>query len=260
MTGLAAAAAFVAAWLGLARRPGLCRLDEVRQPKARAAPPWWVILTALVGAFAGTWLGGWALGVGLALVTATAAWVLRRNRRRRSAAKAELEVVRSCQLLAGLLRAGLVPASALSTAAVDAPLLAAAAAVQVLGGSVPHTLRVLSATPGHSGLGELANGWGVAVRTGASLTVTLDGLAERLAATAEIRHTVDAELAAPRATGRLLGVLPVAGVVLGFAVGGDPVAYLTGSVTGQACLVVGAALACAGLVWTELLADRHGSD
>ena len=105
MTGLAAAAAFVAAWLGLTPRPGLRRLDEVRQPNSRAAPPWWVVLAALAGAVGGTWLGGWALGVGLALVTATAAWVLRRNRRRRSAAKAELEVVRSCQLLAGLLRA-----------------------------------------------------------------------------------------------------------------------------------------------------------
>lgn len=260
MTGLAAAAAFVAAWLGLAPHPGLRRLDEARARTTLAAPPWFVVLAALIGAAAGTWLGGWALGVGLTLVTATAAWVLRRNQRRRSAAKAEEEVVRSCQLLAGLLRAGLVPASALATAAVEAPMLAAAAAVQVLGGSVPHTLRALSRAPGHCGLGELANAWGVAVRTGASLTVTLDGLAERLAATAEIRHTVDAELAAPRATGRLLGALPVAGVVLGFAVGGDPVAYLTGSLTGQACLVVGAALACAGLVWTELLADRHGRD
>ena len=130
MTGLAAAAAFVAAWLGLTPRPSLRRLDEVRQPNSRAAPPWWVVLAALAGAVGGTWLGGWALGVGLALVTATAAWVLRRNRRRRSAATAELEVVRSCQLLAGLLRAGMVPASALATAAVEAPLLAAAAAVQ----------------------------------------------------------------------------------------------------------------------------------
>lgn len=260
MTGLAAAAAFVAVWLGLAPRAGLRRLDTLRHPRPRAAPPWWVVLAALGGGAGGTWLGGWALGVGLALVAATASWVLRRNRRRRNAAAAEREVVRSCQLLAGLLRAGLVPAAALATAAVEAPMLSAAAAVQVLGGSVPDTLRVLGRAPGHGGLGELANAWGVAIRTGASLTVTLDGLAERLAATAEIRHTVDAELAAPRATGRLLGALPVAGVVLGFAVGGDPVAYLTGSLTGQACLVVGAALACAGLVWTELLADRHGRD
>ena len=36
----------------------------------------------------------------------------------------------------------------------------------------------------------------------------------------EIRHTVEAELAAPRATGRLLGVLPAAGVLLGNLLGG----------------------------------------
>ena len=259
MIGVAAVVAFASVWLGMGTGPRLARLVDARERPARTAPPWKTLLVTVAVALAGTFLGGWAVVVGLAMVTGTAAWILDRNRRRRRATRAEREVVRSCQVLAGLLRAGLVPAAALATAAADAPLLSEAAAVQALGGSVPHTLRVGGRIAGRAGLAELANAWEVAVQTGASLTATLDGLSERLAAIAEIRHTVEAELAAPRATGRLLGVLPAAGVLLGFAVGGDPVAYLTGSLAGQACLVLGAGLACAGLIWTELLADRHGN-
>ena len=126
---------------------------------------------------------------------------------------------------------------------------------QQVGGEVAPVLRRLGARPGSRGLAELGAAWELAERTGASLGATLDALAERLAATGAVNDVVSAELAAPRATGRLLAALPVAGLVLGYGMGGDPVAFLTGSVAGQVSLSLGVVLGCAGVLWTERIAD-----
>ena len=64
----------------------------------------------------------------------------------------------------------------------------------------------------------------------------------------DLRRSVDTELAAARMTGRLLAVLPLVGIGLGYAVGGDPVAYLTASTPGLMCLASGTAAAVAGVV------------
>ncbi len=98
----------------------------------------------------------------------------------------------------------------------------------------------------------------VAERTGASLGATLDALAERLTAAGNLQDVVNAELAAPRATGRLLAVLPLAGLLLGYGLGGDPLAFLTGSPAGQLSLVAGITLGCAGVLWTERIAGGDG--
>lgn len=258
MTVLAVLAAAAAGWLWIAPPPGLSRL-AAPSVRSRAAPGWvlsWV--PALVAGTVAAVVAGWAVGVALGCVAWTATWVLRRNRRRREAEKQRAEVVRACQLVGGLLGLGQVPAEALRAAAGRAPVLAQAAAVQSLGGEVADVLRRASVQPGREGLRELAAAWQVAEQTGASMATTLVAVAERLAAELSLRGTVQAELSAPRATGRLLAVLPLAGLGLGYLLGGDPVGFLTSSWFGQLCLALGAALGCAGLVWTELLADKHG--
>ena len=54
---------------------------------------------------------------------------------------------------------------------------------------------------------------------------------------------------------RLLAALPLAGVALGYGFGGDPLAFLAGSLPGQLSLIGGVSLGCAGVVWTEHIAD-----
>jgi tight adherence protein B len=255
VSGLAALAAAFAVWLWLGPA-GAARLAG--GPPAGTRSPWrWLRWAPTVGAgLVGAVWGGWAVGVSCALVTFTAARLLRARRRSRDLLRAEAEVARTCQGLAGLLRLGLVPSEALAGAARDSPALAEAVAAQRVGGSVPGALR--AAAEDGSGLAELAAAWEVAEASGASLSHTLEATAERLSARQDLRATVEAELAAPRATGRLLALLPLAGLGLGLLLGGDPVAFLGGSPFGQVCLVVGVALACLGLLWTELLARRHG--
>lgn len=258
MTALAMLAAAAACWLWLTPAPSLARLTVPTGRSWRAPERYLAWLPAVVIGVVMGWLAGWAVGVAGGCVAATAGWVLQRNRQRRAVARERAEVVRACQLVGGMLGLGQVPAEALRTAAARAPVLGEAAAVQSLGGEVSSVLRRAAADPGREGLRQLANAWQVAEQTGASMSTTLAALAERLAAELALRATVEAELSAPRATGRLLAALPIAGMGLGYLLGGDPVAFLTSSVLGQICLAAGAALGCVGLVWTEWLADRHG--
>jgi tight adherence protein B len=259
---LAGVAVFLTVFLlgGGSRAARLRRLDVSTQPAGRSRR-WQLLVTpAAVAALvcAGAVLAGGSgaaicFAVGLPLATAFRVW--RRQRARRGAARNAVEVATACRLLAGLLRLGHVPAAALRVAAGDCPLLAEVVAVQQVGGAVAPALRRLGARPGAGGLADLGAAWEVSERTGASLGATLEALAERLIAAGAVTDVVSAELAAPRATGRLLAVLPVAGLALGYAMGGDPVAFLTGSAAGQISLALGVALGCAGVLWTERIAD-----
>jgi tight adherence protein B len=259
---LAGVAVFLAVLLLAGRSPAarVRRLDSRPEPVDRSLRWRWLIvpvsLAALVGA-GGVMAGaaGAAVCFAIGLPVATTLLVWRRHTARRSSVANAAAVAAACRVLAGLLRLGHVPSSALRVAAAECPLLAEVVAVQQVGGEVAPVLRRLGARPGSRGLAELGVAWEVSERTGASLGATLDALAERLVATSAVNDVVSAELAAPRATGRLLAVLPVAGLLLGYGMGGDPVAFLTGSAAGQVSLSLGVVLGCAGVVWTERLAD-----
>jgi tight adherence protein B len=216
------------------------------------------VVAPVVAGFAVAAAPGATIGfcLGAVWVTCWAVWL--DHRARRGSRQRSEQVVVGCLALAGLLRVGHVPAAALRIAAADSPVLAEAAAVQQVGGQVPTVLRRLGSTPGGAGLTELAIAWEVSGRTGASLTATLDALADRLDASRKLRRVVDAELSAPRATSRMLAALPLAGLGLGFAFGGDPVAFLLGTGLGQFAMCAGVALACAGVWWTERIARAAG--
>lgn len=218
-------------------------------------------LTVLAPALGGLLLAGAsgaAVGycIGLVTLTGWTTW-LDHGARKRGRAYSE-QVVAGCLSLTSLLRVGHVPAAALQIAGESSAGLAEAAAVQAVGGQVPVALRRTGATPGGAGLVELAIAWEVSTRTGASLTTTLDALAERLDSARKLRRVVDAELAAPRATSRMLAALPLAGLGLGFAFGGDPVEFLLGTGFGELVLCLGVTLACAGVWWTERIARAAG--
>lgn len=264
MSALSALAVFCATLLYPRRSgsAGLTRLEHRQRPGASRAVAalWWTLAPVLLLIVAISVGGGsgCALTVSLGVPAATLVWAVRAQRRRRLAGLRRDEVVRSCQILAGLLRVGHVPASSLAAACLDAPLLAEPAAVHGIGGDVGPVLRRMGSIPGQEGLVELANAWEVSERTGASMMATLDALAERLVADTSLRNIVRAELSAPRATGRILGALPLVGLALGYSLGGDPLGYLIGSTIGQVCLVAGVVLGCLGVVWTERIANGDG--
>lgn len=96
----------------------------------------------------------------------------------------------------------------------------------------------------------------VADELGAPLAPTLDLVAQALVADAEAAAQVRAALAGPRTSARVVGWLPVLGLVLGAAVGADPVAVLTDGGVGTMAGVGGLVLLGCGRAWIALLVRR----
>lgn len=96
----------------------------------------------------------------------------------------------------------------------------------------------------------------VADELGAPLAPTLDLVAQALVADVEAAAQVRAALAGPRTSARVVGWLPVLGLLLGAVVGADPVAVLTSGGVGTAAGVGGLVLLGCGHVWIALLVRR----
>lgn len=108
--------------------------------------------------------------------------------------------------------------------------------------------------------GSAASGWfelalclEVSERSGAPLA----GILTRFAVQADARLDMDqarqSALAGPKATLRLLGWLPVSGLLLGWLIGIDPWSALTGSTAGLMFLALGAAFMSAARYWSSRL-------
>lgn len=182
------------------------------------------------------------------------ALVVRGQRRRQGAARRRDQVSEACMVLAQALRTGRMPGEALELAADDCPVLHPVVAVQRLGGDPVASLFRLSTAPGAAGLGDLARAWALIIGSGAPAGPLLERIAQNARHTREVDHAVRTELAAPRMTGRLLALLPAAGLVIGFGLGGNPLDFLVGTVPGQLCLLLGLLLAGSGVLWSERIA------
>lgn len=171
-------------------------------------------------------------------------------------------VAQDVSRLAVLLRAGLPPGGAwahLVDAAGPGPggAWAAAAASAAAGEPVAPVLREALARRRHDGaeeaLGAVAAAWEVCERTGAPAAQLLHRLAAALRDEADAQDAREAALAAPRATARVLLALPALGLLLGHAVGADPLLVLGGTPLGRLAGLTGALLALVGWWWTRRL-------
>ncbi|MFF4278793.1 type II secretion system F family protein [Streptomyces kronopolitis] len=180
-----------------------------------------------------------------------------RARDRRAAA-----VITLCTAVAGELRAGRQPAQALLAA--GAPGLGAAGsdvtAAARYGGDVLRALRAAGRLPGAEGLIGMAACWQVAVEGGAGLACGLERIASGLRAQREQRDELRAQLAGPRATALMLALLPVGVLLMGSALGADPLRVLLHTPAGWGCLVIGGLLEWGGVVWTaRIVAAAEGA-
>jgi tight adherence protein B len=91
---------------------------------------------------------------------------------------------------------------------------------------------------------------------GCSLGSILVGVQDDLVADRASHRAVATTLAGPRTSALLLAGLPIVGLVLGTAMGANPVKVLLHSSIGLAMLVVGVAFDLGGLLWTVILTHR----
>lgn len=223
---------------------------ELRRVRGRWRPEWW---SPVVGLVVGV-LGGSVLPV---VAGAAGVPLLRRMRRDRSARRAGERradaVIALCAALAGEVRSGRQPGEALQCAARDAGGLgeaqAAVLAAARFGGDVPGALVGAARQPGTGGLLGLAACWRVAVDQGAGLAAGLDRLEGALRAERDQRADLQAQLAGARSTAVMLAGLPVLGLLLGTALGADPLHVLLHTGAGLGCLLVGGVLEGLGMWW-----------
>ncbi|MFI5429189.1 type II secretion system F family protein [Aeromicrobium sp. UC242_57] len=132
--------------------------------------------------------------------------------------------------------------------------LVPAAQAADLGADVAAALRDAGSAPGREALRDLGAAWQVADRAGAPLAAVLGRLEQSVRDDHDLEREIQAGVAPARATGRLMAILPVVGLVLGSGLGGSPFSMLTSTWPGSMCAAAGCALACLGVVWIERIA------
>ena len=168
--------------------------------------------------------------------------------------------------LAVLLRAGVPPPSAWQYLADGlAPdqrdptgeVVSAAALAARDGIDVPAAI-VAAAPSGPAGHAwrSVAAAWSVAVGTGARLGPCLSQLASSQRALGQTQRDIDAALAGPRSTSRLVMVLPAVSLLFGSVLGFDTLGTLVGTVPGLVCLTLGVALSVAAWRWSNRMVRR----
>jgi tight adherence protein B len=136
------------------------------------------------------------------------------------------------------------------------PALTPVQAAHAVGADVPTALRAASRMPGAGDLRLLAAAWEVSGRTGQGLSAAVSRVCREVAATERTRRVVDAELAAARATAKVVAVLPLAAWVMGPAGVSGPPRFLLGQPAGWLVLALGLALGSLGLWWIEVITGR----
>jgi tight adherence protein B len=185
-------------------------------------------------------------------------WTTALRRRRREATRQQAAVIELCDGIAVELAAGRPPDSALIHAAEvipGVPGLTAVIDAARNGDDVPAALTRASTTQGCDGLRLLAGCWRIGVDRGGMLASVIEGLSEALRDQQSHREDIALQLAGPRATARLLAVLPALGLGMAAALGAQPLSFLFGTLPGALCLTLGLGLDALGLWWTARLAS-----
>jgi tight adherence protein B len=176
------------------------------------------------------------------------------RRRRHRAGDRRAAVIELCDGISAELAAGRPPETALARAAavIDPELRTALEFTR--GGDIAAELDRAAQLLGAEALRLLAGCWRIGAERGAMFGGVVAGLATVLRDEESHRAEVAAQLAGPRATARLLAVLPLLGLAMGAALGARPLAFLFGGLPGLSCLLTGVGLDTLGLWWTRRLA------
>ncbi len=153
--------------------------------------------------------------------------------------------------LAGLLAAGLPAGTALAHLA------------DTESAETVHLLRRAVSAPGQAVPGPIASlwhalgaAWRIGVTTGAPLASCLSTVAEVARFEQQLSRDHAVLLAGPRATTRLMLMLPVVGIGLGFLIGVNPVAALIGMPGGWLLVVAGVGLIMLSGRWSRRMTEQ----
>ncbi|GGG19262.1 hypothetical protein GCM10007304_36500 [Rhodococcoides trifolii] len=203
-------------------------------------------------------LAGIPVGVAVAAVGATLQ--VRRRRRRESRCREDelKDLVTGLDTVISELEVGAHPAAACESAARECAVptvFAGAAARARLGGSAADAFADAAGRCSVE-IGRVGAVWRVAEAHGLALAVLLDAVRFDLLGRRRFARRTEASLAGARATAAVLAALPLVGVGLGQMMGASPFTVLLGGGLGGMLLMIGAALVCAGLLWTDAITAK----
>jgi tight adherence protein B len=185
-------------------------------------------------------------------------WMRQRRQvrvRRRAGESAALQG--ALDVLVGELRVGAHPVAAFRVAASEvdgavAASLRAVAARARLGADVAaglHSVARSSPVPAH--WERLAVCWQLAEDHGLAIATLMQTAQRDIVERGRFSAKVDAGMTGARTTAAVLAGLPLLGVGLGQLIGAEPVSFLLSGGIGGWLLVIGVALACGGLLWSD---------
>ncbi|MDV8055641.1 MULTISPECIES: type II secretion system F family protein [unclassified Rhodococcus (in: high G+C Gram-positive bacteria)] len=247
--------------LAVALWPSSFRRLPGEERAASSAPRWLVpACCVLLAAGAAWWFGGiWAVSAA-AMAGGTGRRRYRRRLERDRRADELNWLATGVEVIIGELRVGSHPATASAVAAdecggIASTALRGAASRSRLGGMAADGIASSDSLLDPE-LGRLAAAWRVADEHGLALAELLDAVREDLLGRRRFRERTDASLAGARATALVLAGLPILGVALGQLMGADPLDILLGGGLGGMLLLIGTALGCAGLLWTDAITGK----
>ncbi|RRQ27944.1 type ii secretion system integral membrane subunit [Rhodococcus sp. Eu-32] len=208
-----------------------------------------------------TYLVGGVSAVCATAVVASTLVVRRRRALRDRVRRAEIDsLAAGLDVVIGELSVGSHPALACAAAADEgsgdaAVAFGRAAGRARLGGHAHAGLAVTDSVLTKE-LSRLSIVWRVADEYGLGLAGLLAAARSDISARRRFRDRVTSGLAGARATATVLACLPVVGVLLGQMMGAEPLGVLLGGGLGGVLLVVGSALVCAGLLWSDAITGR----
>lgn len=104
-------------------------------------------------------------------------------------------------------------------------------------------------------LRETAQLWRTAEQHGIPMAPLIEQAQARIDARDRHRAATSASLQGPQATAIVLTVLPAAGVLMGMAMGANPLGMLLSGGLGGILLVVGVSLSCGGFYWSRRIIE-----
>ncbi|MDQ6658524.1 MAG: secretion protein F [Actinomycetota bacterium] len=233
--------------------PRSARAGRSRRPafSLRLRLPGVAVGCCLSGAI-GVLLGGVLTAVAALMFGGTALHLARRSLAERSGAKEWAELLAALRMLARELRSGAAPVAAATSAAsavggAAGELLTDLAAAARLG--VDRAMPVRAGPTGQVAE-RLRAGLRLSVQHGVPWAALIEAFAVDVADRVQAASDRGAQVAGPRFSGYVLAALPVFGLLLGAGMGANPLRVLLGPAPGGLLLPVGAALTCAGLLWS----------
>ncbi|QXB19525.1 type II secretion system protein F (GspF) [Corynebacterium coyleae] len=219
-------------------------------PRSLAVPPR-IAIPLVVGAvvLAALAFDRASLVIALAMGAATVVWVADTQRRARAASKRTEAVATFLGHLGTNVEAGAPLHAALERAAEHAP--------REIARDVAHLIHhVTTGAPLAAETDEFARIaplFALSTSRGVPLSRLVAAARDDIDHARRHRATTNAALAGPKTTAVVLALLPFAGLLMGAAMGANPLALLTGGGLGGVLLTVGTALVCAGVIVSQLI-------